>query len=327
MALGTDKILGPAGAGMVDDSGELTDACRTKFVADIAALLAAGNENGMGLQLTNPLYVLPTPPIPGPSLILDPLNPKPESLFWFKAEPFALLSLPILTDKEKQFQKLVVNTLYAPLVKMMNLNGKTSLGPIIDPSIVLDMSKFPNLTIPQLPSIMAQIFVQVALANVPTTAPAAKIKLYKDFGIGDFQIPDLISLLTAPPNLAPPAFSIPDIPLPNVPNAGVPSFVLPDLILQIFMIPMNLIGQLLTLITSPGIDPFALLKSILELVVNLILDTLKKLGLLVGLPKLLSATLAVIIKNITGMLLCDVVGSLLGTGLIVKVVSQLTGLT
>jgi prepilin-type N-terminal cleavage/methylation domain-containing protein len=114
---------------------------------------------------------------------------------------------------------------------------------------------------------------------------------------------------------------------PKVPNLGAPSFILPDLILGILTIPLDLIGQLLGLITSPDIDPIALLKKIIQLIVDIILALLKKLGMLVGVPKILSATLAVIIKNLAGMLLCDVIGLLLGTGGIVKIVAGLTGVT
>lgn len=327
MALGTDKILGPRGAGMIGADGELTDAARTKFVVDVASMLALGNEDGMTLQKTSPLWVIPTPPIPGPALIIDILKPEPEFLFWFKPQPFALLAVPTLEDKEKDFQKLIINNLYAPLVKMLNLDGKTSLGPVIDPTIAVDLSKFPNLTIPDMPKVMADLFIQVTAANVPATAVAAKLKLKDDFGIGDDIVKDLIDLLTKKPDLSPPGFSIPSIPIPKVPNLGTPSFILPDLILGILTIPLDLIGQLLGLITSPDIDPIALLKKIIQLIVDIILALLKKLGMLVGVPKILSATLAVIIKNLAGMLLCDVIGLLLGTGGIVKIVAGLTGVT
>jgi hypothetical protein len=220
MALGTDKILGPRGAGMIGADGELTDAARTKFVVDVASMLALGNEDGMTLQKTSPLWVIPTPPIPGPALIIDILKPEPEFLFWFKPQPFALLAVPTLSDKEKDFQKLIINNLYAPLVKMLNVDGKTSLGPVIDPSIAVDLSKFPNLTIPDMPKLMADLFIQVTAANVPATAPAAKLKLKDDFGIGDDITLDLIDLLTKKPDLSPPGFSIPSIPIPKVPNPG-----------------------------------------------------------------------------------------------------------
>ena len=327
MAIGVAKILGPKGANMVNDNGELTKAARDKFSLDVLTLVALGNKDGKGLQKTNPLFLLPCPPIPGPDLILSILKPEPEPLFWFKPEPLALLSAPIIIDPEKAYQKLIVDTLYAPLVKMMNLDGKLSLGPIIDPSIAIDLSKFPNLSIPQLPDIMAKIFIQVTLANVPSTAIAAKLKLWDDFGIGDPKILDLIPLLTKVPDLSPPSFSIPKIPIPPVPNLGIPSFVLPDLILGILMIPINLIGKLMSLITSPLLDIIELLIKIIKLIIELIMALLQALGLLVGVPKLLSATISVIIKNLAGMLLCDVVGSLLGTGAIVKIVGTLAGLT
>jgi hypothetical protein len=328
VGIGVAKILGPQGVGMLTDGGKLTKAARDKFTVDVLSLLAGGNEDGTGLQKTSPLFVLPCPPIPGPDLILSIVNPEPEKLFWFKPEPLALLATPIIIDPEKAYQKLIVDTLYEPLVKMMNLDGKPgTLGPVIDPTIAIDLSKFPNAKIPDLPKIMADIFVQVTLANVPNTAIAAKLKLFKDFGIGDPIVLELIPLLTKVPDLTPPSFNIPSIPLPPVPNLGIPSFVLPDLMLGLFSIPLKLIGKLIGMITSPGFDPLEILLKIIKLIIEIILALLQALGLLVGLPKLLSATIAVIIKNMAGMLLCDVIGSLLGTGLIVKIVGTLVGLT
>lgn len=326
--IGVAKILGPMGANMISDGGKLTKAAREKFTIDVLSLLAGGNEEGVGLQKTSPLFVLPCPPIPGPDLVLSLVNPEPEPLFWFKPEPLAFLSTPIIIDPEKAYQKLIVDTLYEPLVKMMNLDGKPgTLGPIIDPTIAIDLSKFPNISIPDLPGIMAEIFVLTAAANIPSTAIAAKLKLFDTFGIGDPIVLQLIPLLTKVPDLSPPSFSIPSIPLPPVPNLGIPSFVLPDLILGLLTIPLKLIGQLMGLITSPGFDPLELIIKIIKLIIDLILALLQALGLLAGLPKLLSATISVIIKNMAGMLLCDVVGSLLGTGAIVKIVASLVGLT
>lgn len=322
MALGTNKILGPDGANMIDSSGELTQAHREKFVFDVTNLLLNGNENGLGLQKTCPLWAIPTPPIPGPTIILDPIKPSPEFLFWFKSQPFATLAAPVLVDKNQEYQKLILETIYVPLVKMLNLNGKTSLGPIIDPTIVGDTTKFNGVQIPDLPAIMAKIFLQVSLGT-----PVAKLNLYNEFGISELQFGDLFSLLSKPPDLSPPSFSIPSPPIPKVPNLGSPSFVLPKLALQIFQIPASVLPQLMTLITSPAIDPPGLLTKIVEIIIDIVLKILKSLGFLIGLPKILSATLTVIIKNLAGMLLCDLVGSLLGTGLIVKVVASLIGVT
>ena len=334
MALGTDKILGPKGAGMLGDDDKLTKAARAKFTADVLGIMVGGNKSGMGLTHTLPPLPLPIFPMPGPRIILNPLpkpigNPEGEFFFWFDAEPTALLLAPILAKEDGEYQKLIVDGLFAPLVKMLNIAGATSLGPIIDPTIVVDTSKFPDLKMPQLPGMMADIFIQVALsapANLPAVVLAAKLKLFDDFGIGDPKVLELIKLAVPPalPDLSPPSFSLPIPPIP-IPKAGISIPNLPDLALGIFKIPIALIGQLMTLITAPSFDPMELILKIIKLIVDIILALLKALGI-VGLPKLLLATLMVIIKDLAVMLLCVIVGKLLGTGLLVKIVGTVGGL-
>lgn len=330
MALGTDKILGPQGAGMIGSDGKLTTACRTKLVVDVLEIMAGGNANGLGLTNTFPPLPFPVYPIPGPKVILNPLlKPGGEFFFWFDPEPLALLLAPTLVDPNKEFQKLFVDGLYAPLVSMLNLAGKTSLGPIIDPTIAIDMSKFPHLKISDLPELMAKIFVEVGLSappSLPAVIVAAKLKLLNDFGIGDKIVLDLIKLAVppAPPDLSPPSFSLPIPPLP-IPKLGISTPNFPDLALGILKIPILLIGKLMTLITAPSFDPLALVKKIIGLIVEIIFELLQALGIL-GLPKLLLAFIMVVIKNLAAMLLCVVVGSLLGTGALVKIVATATGL-
>lgn len=330
MALGTDKVLGPGGVGMLDGSEKLTKAARAKFVADVLGIMVGGNEDGMGLTHTLPPLPLPVFPVPGPQVILNPLtNPAGESFFWFKPEPLALALTPILLKEDGEYQKLIVDSLFQPLVKMLNIAGGTNLGPIIDPTIVVDLSKFPNLTIPDLPPLMAKIFVQVALSAPsapPPGIPVAKLKLLNDFGIGDAKVLDLIKLAVppAPPDLSPPSFPIP-VPALPIPKAGISIPNFPDLALGIFKIPIALIGQLMSLITAPSLDPMALILKIIKLIADIILALLKALGI-VGLPKLLLATIMVIVKDMAVMLLCDVIGKLLGTGLLVKIVGTLGGL-
>ena len=70
---------------------------------------------------------------------------------------------------------------------------------------------------------------------------------------------------------------------------------------------------------------FRSIKKIIQIIIDIILALLKALGIF-GLPKLLLATLMVIVKDLAVMLLCVVVGKLLGTGGIVKIVGTLGGL-
>lgn len=328
MSFGTDLILGPQGANMIGDDGKLTQAARNKFVQDCLAIVTGGNEDGAGIKYTG-FLPLPIFPIPGPKIILDPIgHPDGENLLWFKPEPLALLTAPILVDPEKEFQKIIVDGLYAPLVKMLNLAGDHPLFPIFDPTCAIDLSKFPNLQLPDIPGILVDLTVQFAAMGIPKTLPDAKIKLAKDFGISDLIIADFVKLLVPPvppkPPLPPiPSIPIPAIPLPKAGGLSVPNF--PDLALGIFNIPQALFPNLIGLITAPDIDPPALLLKIIKLIVEILLKLLQTLGLLAGLPKLLLAMLMVIVKNLAVMLLCVVVGKVLGTGSIVKIVATIGG--
>ncbi len=225
MPVGQDKILGPAGANMMGDDGKLTNAARERFVTEVLALQVAGNANGLGISKFNPLLPIPIPPIPGPPL---PSINGPSPLFWFKPEPWALLSAPAVLNPDGAYQKLIVDGFYQPLVKMLNLDGKTSLGPIFDPTIFLDLTKpkFRDLKIPDLPGILAQLVVLGNLSQIlPLPGLAAKAILLGDFGIGDPKlVVDLVPLILAPPIPKPPIPEIPLPPIPPVPNPGLPSF-------------------------------------------------------------------------------------------------------
>lgn len=326
MPVGQDKILGPVGANMVGDDGKLTKAARTRFVTEVLALQVAGNENGLGISKFNPLLPIPIPPIPGPPC------PHPSGispLLWFKPEPWAALSAPAVLNPDGAYQKLIVDGLYAPLVKMLNLDGKTSLGPIFDPTIFLDLSKpaFRDLKIPDLPGILAQLVVLGNLSQIlPLPGIAAKAILLADFGIGDPKLViDLVPLILAPPIPKPPIPEIPLPPIPDLPNPGLPSFFLPELALSIFKIPLLVFPQIIGELVDINIDPLALIMKIIKIIIDIILSLLK--NLIIAPLTLLAASLAIIIKNLAGMILCDLLGSLFGTGALVKIVGSLVGLS
>jgi hypothetical protein len=162
---------------------------------------------------------------------------------------------------------------------------------------------------------------------VQTTLPAAKISLAQNFGISDLNIAALLSLLVPPVPPSIPIPPIPTIPVPKIPiplaGISVPNF--PDLALGFFKMPLTLFPQLILKVTSPSISPPDLFKEIIGLIAELLMDVLKALGLLVGVPKLLLSVLMVIVKDLCVMLLCDVVSQVLGTGALVKIVATLGG--
>ena len=55
-------------------------------------------------------------------------------------------------------------------------------------------------------------------------------------------------------------------------------------------------------------------------------DILKMAGMFIAPLTLISATLVVMAKNLAGMILCDLIGSLFGTGIIVKIIGTVAGL-
>lgn len=328
MPVGTDKILGPAGAGMMGDDGKLLKGARDKFVTEVLALQAAGNADGMGISKINPLLPIPIPPIPGPLMpSLTGLSP----LFWFNPEPYALLAAPEVLKPTGQYQKLIVDGFYEPLVKALNLPGKTALGPVFDPTIFLDLSdsKWQGLTLPDLPGILIQLVVLGGLAQIlPLPGLPAKIILGADFGIFDPKlIIDLIPLILAPPIPLPPIPTIPLPPIPELPNPGVPQFFLPDLALGFFKMPALIFPELIGELASISIDPISLIGKIIGIMMNLILKILAPSGMLIAPLSLLVSTLCIIIKNLAGMILCDLIGSLFGTGLMVKIVGGIVGLS
>lgn len=328
MAVGQDFILGPKGANLIGDDGKITQSARDKFVNEVLALQLSGNENGLGISKFNPLIQIPLFPFPGPTL---PGITGPSPLFWFKSEPFALLSAPQLLKKDGTYQKIVVDGIYEPLIKMLNFKGKTSLGPIFDPTIFIDtsMPKFKDLKLPDLPSILGELVVLGGLAQImPLPGIAAKGILALDYGIVDPKLPlDLIPLLLAPPIPSPPIPSLPAIPIPDVPNPGLPSFFIPELATGLFKAPGLVFPKIIGELTSISFDPLEIIIKIIKLIIEIILKILEIAGIFIAPLTLLSATLTILVKNLAGMILCDLVGSLFGTGLIVKIISTLIGLS
>lgn len=321
---GKDKILGPQGTGTLDDSSKLTKSARDRFCAEVIGLLNTGNADGLGLSKINPLLVLPVPPIPGPPL--PGLDGKTSPAFWFDPQPFANLAIPALLDPQGAYQTIILDKLYAPLVNVLNLNGDIPAAPVVDPTIFIDLSKFPRLTLGDIPGILAELSVLIPLSQIPP-AIGPKLILKEDFGIGDLQIPDLLKIFASVPSIPNIGVSLPEIPIPEIPNPGFPpAFVLGDIALGLFSAPAIVIPQILGDITI-DLDPLAILKKIIQIIIDIILKILQKIGILFGGIQLLAATLAVIIKNLAGMILCDAIGSLLGTGLMVKIVGNLVGLS
>jgi hypothetical protein len=255
-----------------------------------------------------------------------PLIKESEQLFWFNPDPYAALSIPFLLDDDGAYNKYIIKGLYEPLAKMLNVDGKTSLGPIFDPTIFLDTKskKFSNLTLEELPQILIELVLLGNLSQIkPAPGLAAEIILLSDYGITSDKVSlELVKLILNPPIPKPPTIEIPKIPDIVIPNAGKANIILPDIMTGLFT--SQLIGQLTT---SISINPLELISKIIKIIFDIIIKILESIGIIIGPINLLSATLCILIKNLAAMLLCCLVGSLFGTGLIVKIISKLSGLT
>ncbi len=307
----TSKCLGPQGVGILGDDDKLTIAARDAFTTQVVALLTSGNRDGKGAKISSLIGIAFPPPagikLFDPDRLLSNPNDLFGDLFWFDPSPFAPLTFDTLRDPNNGYQKIIVDNLYAPLMKAMNLNGNAIAPPILDFSGFLP----PSVKLPDLP--------KIALAFTMPNPLLALKALSIDLG----DIPEFILNIGK-------IISIPS--LPNIPTIPVPEFdfiVFPALFKAILELPGIILPQLIV-----KLDPLKLLvpspPELFGLVVNivfgLILDILKKVGLLAILPKLLSATFIVMIQNVVIATLCMTVSQVIGTGIIVKTIGQALGL-
>lgn len=305
-------ILGPAGVGLLSDDGKLTPAAREAFVAQVILLLAGGNLGGKGPKISSLVGVFP--PFPGPKLLdpdrilIKPNDPLGE-LFWFDPSPLAIMMTPTLVDPEKDYQKIIVTNLYEPLVKMLNIPGNVVAPPLFDPTSFFEV----DVDIPE--------FLADLTAALPT--PALQIKFAQKYDldanlVAKFAV-NLPKILDAPP--IPPA-------LPSPPIPDFDFIIFPDLFLAILTLPLKILTPefAISLVTSVPPDPPSIFLKIIEIALDILLKALESIGLLAILPKLLSATMIIILQNMVSMMVCDIIGSVIGTGQVVKTAGTILGL-
>jgi len=308
----TAKCLGPNGVGALGDDDVLTPDARDSFTLQVVALLASGNKDGMGAKISS-LIGIPFPPPAGVKLfdpdrlLTNPTDPLGD-LFWFDPSPFAPLTYDTLRDPKGGYQKIIVDNLYAPLMKAMNIPGNAAAPPVLDYTGFLPPDIAIDLKLSDLPKILALI----------PTPPALKIAYDIDPSI-TVEIVGLIPPLPTPP-------SLPAIPVPEF-----DFLVFPALFELLLTLPITLLPDLVVQFTAkaPQLlvpDPPGLFELVLKIVFPLVLDILAKVGLLVILPKLLVATFIVMIQNAVIALLCMVVSQIIGTGLVVKTIGSALGL-
>lgn len=298
----SSPILGPDGVGLLDSSNDLTSQARDSFTEQVVLLLLGGNLKGKGPKVSSVLGV-PFLPFPGPKLF-DPdralINPKDPlgDLLWFDPSPTAAATLPFLRDKEKDYQKIIVDNLYRPLVRALNLNGNVVAPPLLDPTAF-----FPDLD----PSIDIPQF----LADFSLAPPVFAAKYGLDVNIVASFFGQLPTLGAAPP-------IPPSIPLPPVPDFDF--IIFPDLFKAVLTLPLQILKPdfVVKLVTIPAPDFGSIFLQIIQVILDILLKALEAIGLLIILPKLLVATVTVLLQNLVSILVCDVIGLVLGTGLIVR---------
>ena len=311
----TAKVFSAQGVGLLSDDEKLTKAARDSFTLQVVTLLTSGNAGGKGAKVSS-IVGIPFPPPSGVKLfdpdrlLTNPSDPFGD-LFWFDPSPFAPLTYDVLRDPEGGYQKIIVDGLYAPLMKTMNLAGNAVAPPILDYTGFLPPDLAAELELPDLP--------KIAIA-IAAGLPALKLAGYD---LGD--IPKFFANIMAVVSL-PSIPSLPPIPIPEFDFVIFPALFELLLTLPITLLP-DLIGKLSADLPSLLVpSPPELFGLVLKIVFPLILDILAKVGLLAILPKLLVATFIVMIQNAVIGLLCMAVSQIIGTGLVVKTIGSALGL-
>ena len=310
----TDPCLGPSGVGVLDARGNLTQNARDAFTDQVIALMLSGNENGKGAKVSSLLGIAFPPPsgilLPDPDKILVGKGTTSD-LFRFSPSPFAFLSSPVLKDPNGDYQKIIVDKLYQPLMQTMNVKGNAVAPPILDYSGILPPDISIKLSLPDIPKI------SLAVPN---------LLLLKALGLDLGDIPDFIVKL----GLIIPQPNFPS--LPPLPQLGVFSYefsIFLDLFLGLMQIPIQLLPQLLLKFTPPQLlapSPPKMFELVLDLFLDLLLKLLAKVGLLTIMPKLLASTLIVMVQQAVAAMVPLIISQIVGTGLIAKSAGSVLGL-
>ena len=303
MPAGTSPIL--THAGVLDASGKLTDSAHAAFVAQVIALLTTGNVGGKGLLLSRAIDVA-LPPVGGPKLPAPTLiNPTlEEQILWFGPDPTVVLSTPYLMDRNGIWSKLFVDGFYAGILKALNLNG-TYAPPVFDPTIYgIDFDFDLKVDLPTLAIKIPEI--------ITPKLPDLLLKL----GIPKLEIPPFPAIPPLPIIPLPPIPTPP--PIPGLDPRFNVTLVLPEFFMQIAIgIPPLIIPSIP--LSIPDLFPIIPL-------IDLFLEVMIKLNIALVSPKLLVATMLVMLQNISIAIACDIVGLFLGSGSIVKAVATFGGL-
>lgn len=295
-----DPIL--TSVGLLKD-GKLTKSASDKYWDEVTTLLIRGNANGKGMPnvITAVFPIPPTDPTPP---IANVTTLEREKVFWFDPDPAAAaMAAHIKVRKNAELlHTIFLDILFEKTAQLMDLNGQTPLAPIFDVSAALPDIKLP---LPYTPPDLA-LALKITLPELPAFLLKLGIKI--------------------PPDLP----KLPEIPsLPTLPTLGlpIPPLILFEFLLGLFELPFKL---LLKLFVPPDIKliidlpklPELVFKMAFEIVLQLMID----LNLLLITPKTLIAAILVYLKNVVGMVVTVLIGSIVGAGGVAKSGAQLCGL-
>jgi hypothetical protein len=287
------------------------DEMKERFMGEVLSLLETGNLDGLGGSYLQKLInsIVPFPPQGGPMTLDD------ENFFHFKPEINIDLFKEILPDEKKSgnWQKVFVSNLYLKTIKAFDVKGATPLA--APPLFVFDAPTI-NPIIP-IPYSLAEI--STAFAALPDPTPPALL------------VANLSAAGIIPTQLIPPQkieINLLELnPIPGMKND------LLDLVEKIVNFPGLLLGELISEYVDPiklfqlAINPLEIIPLAVEKTGSMLKSIFSNFLEENFIPKILVASVLILLKEIICMVVLVVIGGLLGSGNIVKNVAKLIGMS
>jgi hypothetical protein len=292
--------------GFVKTDDEMSE----RFLEEVLSILETGNLDGLGGSYLQKQInsIIPFPPEEGPLTFND------ENFFHFKPEINIEIFKEILPEEEKSrnWQKVFISNLYLKIIKSFDVKGAT---PLAGPPLFIFDAQTINPTIPVLYS-LAEITAAFGAISDPNP-PSLLITNLNAVGI-------TVTNLVPPKKIE---INFQELnPIPGMKND------LLDLVEKISNFPGLLLGELITEYADPT-KLFNLIKNPLEIIAIAVKKTGSMLKSIFSnfleenfVPKILVASVLILLKEIICMVVLVVIGGLLGSGNIVKNVAKLIGM-
>lgn len=297
MAL-SSPIHGPAGTGLLDSSGKITDEQMKRYAEGIIQLTEAGYRAS---KLASVLGV----PLPG-------------APFFEAGQALSDAEKERILDPAGRFQSVLLRPILQAITDSCNVQGQLLLFPAFDP-----LSVAPSLSLQDIPSFTLELTLALSL---PAPALAIKLEeLSKKYGI---DLPDLLEFGKGIVTLAIPP-PLPQLPLPSIPS--VPTIelsfsVVPELFLEI----PKILLQILSLDSITGLvsgllpvpSPPSIGKAILDLLSLPVLNLFLSLGLGGNPCAFQTAYITFLLEYVVGLSASTAVAICIGSGPISRAVVE-----